>query len=185
MDDPSHIPPAGEHASGSITKKKWFIVALVAVFVLAFLLAWTLWLSPDAKKYHADRANYELAMNAIATYENAMKNDTYGGKTPQETLDLFIDALKNNDLDLAAKYFILEESGKPDLEWNEDLKRMKELNELGLFIDFLSKAKPYPEDRLYEGDYKFISENDKGELELYIDFEFNKYSGVWKIDGLF
>lgn len=33
------------------------------------------------------------------------QDDTYGGSTPEETLALFIDALKKGDVDLASKYF--------------------------------------------------------------------------------
>ncbi|MBU4205025.1 hypothetical protein KKC49_00730 [Patescibacteria group bacterium] len=36
------------------------------------------------------------------------KNDTYGGKTPEETFNMFVSALKNEDVDLAVKYFILD-----------------------------------------------------------------------------
>jgi hypothetical protein len=35
----------------------------------------------------------------------AQKNDTFGGKTPEETLDLYITALKSGDIDLASKYY--------------------------------------------------------------------------------
>lgn len=34
--------------------------------------------------------------------------DTYGGDTPEETLRLFIDALKKGDVELASKYFVIE-----------------------------------------------------------------------------
>ena len=37
----------------------------------------------------------------------ARRADTYGGDTPQETLDLFIAALEKGDTDLAAKYFVV------------------------------------------------------------------------------
>ncbi|MBU4480180.1 hypothetical protein KKG48_01915 [Patescibacteria group bacterium] len=35
--------------------------------------------------------------------------DTFGGKTPEETLQLYIDALKSGDIELASKYFRLED----------------------------------------------------------------------------
>ncbi len=37
-----------------------------------------------------------------------MKNDTWGGKTPEETYNLFVDALKKEDVDLAVKYISLD-----------------------------------------------------------------------------
>ena len=71
----------GKAVNGLVSWKKWGIVAGAVVFCVLLFLAWTLWLSPEAKEFKADRANYELAINAISTYENAMKNDTYGGNT--------------------------------------------------------------------------------------------------------
>jgi len=35
-----------------------------------------------------------------------MMADTYGGKTPQETLELFIAAVEKGDYELASKYFV-------------------------------------------------------------------------------
>lgn len=40
--------------------------------------------------------------------KEAYANDTYGGATPEETLALFVDALKAGNIDLAAKYYIPE-----------------------------------------------------------------------------
>ncbi|OHA07435.1 MAG: hypothetical protein A2934_05600 [Candidatus Sungbacteria bacterium RIFCSPLOWO2_01_FULL_47_10] len=34
--------------------------------------------------------------------------DTYGGETPEETLELFISALEKGDVELASKYFVLD-----------------------------------------------------------------------------
>ena len=36
------------------------------------------------------------------------KNDTYGGATPEETMQMFIKAFQAGDLELASKYFIIE-----------------------------------------------------------------------------
>lgn len=34
--------------------------------------------------------------------------DTYGGKTPQETLRMYIEAVEKGDYELASKYFVIE-----------------------------------------------------------------------------
>src|SRR3989304_3783323 len=44
-------------------------------------------------------------------YRRAM-TDTYGGKTPQETLQMYIDAVEKGDYELASKYFIGEKQEK-------------------------------------------------------------------------
>ena len=56
-------------------------------------------------------------------------NDTYGGKTPEETYDMFIDALKKGDVELASKYFVV---GKQD-DW---LKTLQEYEKEGILISF-------------------------------------------------
>ena len=40
------------------------------------------------------------------------KNDTYGGATPEETLQMFIKAFQAGDLELASKYFVAEKQGE-------------------------------------------------------------------------
>lgn len=39
--------------------------------------------------------------------KQAIYADTYGGNTPQETLDLYIEAIKKRDIDLAVKYYVI------------------------------------------------------------------------------
>ena len=40
-----------------------------------------------------------------ARQDDPSYKDTYGGQTPEETYDLFLAALKNEDVGLASKYF--------------------------------------------------------------------------------
>ena len=72
-------------------------------------------------------------------YENYYKNldelykkDTYGGATPEETLALFINALKKGDTDLAAKYFVPEKQ-KQEVD---DLRVGKENGNLDFLVGF-------------------------------------------------
>jgi len=44
----------------------------------------------------------------IAREEQRYKNDKYGGKTPEETYAMFLEALKKKDIELASKYFTLD-----------------------------------------------------------------------------
>src|SRR3989344_4272535 len=44
--------------------------------------------------------------------QKAYKNDTYGGNTPEETLELFRTALEKGDIELASKYFVIEKQKK-------------------------------------------------------------------------
>ena len=61
----------------------------------------------------------------LKKFENLEKQyaeDPYGGETPEETLRLFIDALKKGDTNLAAKYFVIDEQEN----WREQLSKIQE-----------------------------------------------------------
>ncbi len=96
-----------QNAVTSSKKKVWFIViAIVAVIlVLACILAWFGYFSPEARENRELQAKVDQTQAALDEFEEAMRNDTYGGTTPEETLQLFIAALEAEDLDLASKYF--------------------------------------------------------------------------------
>jgi len=65
-------------------------------------------------------------------YKAAMA-DTYGGKTPQETLQMYIDAVEKGDYELASKYFIGDKQ-------NEELKSSNEMSK-GEVVKYLSILK--------------------------------------------
>ncbi len=64
------------------------------------------------------------------------KNDNFGGKTPEETLDLYITALKAGDIELASKYWeVSVEKGDLRIRELEALKKAVERDgNLDLFI---------------------------------------------------
>lgn len=65
--------------------------------------------------------------------ERVYREDKYGGKTPEETYDLFISALKAGNIELASKYF------SPDNQdsWNRTLTTYKNSSILNEFIEEL------------------------------------------------
>ena len=87
-------------------------------------------------------------------YIEAMRQDTYGGKTEQETLDLFRDALRSGDIELASKYFKIE----------DDLSRGNWLKVFGIFKEQSLLGK--------------IADDISSDTTI---LEFNEYTGVWKI----
>ena len=64
---------------------------------------------------------YQVTQN-LKNLEKQYAEDPYGGDTPEETLRLFVDALKTGDMELAAKYFVLDKQQ----EWREDLAKIEE-----------------------------------------------------------
>ena len=167
-------------------------------FVIGFLLimgialgayyTWQKYYSPEAKSDKAEQQKWEKAQKAINNLEETLRQDTYGGKTPEETLKMFVDALKKDDIELASKYFALDTNTKsPDYltrkKWEDALRKTKEAGKLSEVINLLSRAKPDLENRSYEEDFKFATYEGKN-LEAYVNMEFNDDSKVWKIESL-
>lgn len=90
----------------SKTNRKKMKVAFIAIIFLSLLYligssAYRYWLAATSL------TRYNQAMEAQLANERAAKMaDTYGGKTPAETLSLYIEAVKKGDYELASKYFI-------------------------------------------------------------------------------
>ncbi|MCL5004891.1 MAG: hypothetical protein M1170_03040 [Patescibacteria group bacterium] len=96
--------------------------------------------------------------------------DTYGGKTPQETLQMYIEAVEKGDYELASKYFI----GDRQEEWKNELNKIAEVNKIDIFL------KPLLESKNIEAQY---SENmDTASIYGVVLISFKKYpNGIWKI----
>lgn len=43
-----------------------------------------------------------------SSIKEMFSKDTYGGKTPEETFNLFVEAIKSENVDLAVKYIVLD-----------------------------------------------------------------------------
>ena len=80
-----------------------------------------------AVQFWRQRTNPEYqVLQYFRDLERQYREDPYGGNTPEETLQLFIDALKKGDIELAAKYFLIEgqEKTKHDLEGAKTEERL-------------------------------------------------------------
>lgn len=138
-----------------------------------------IWLGPG---FYNDYKNWQFTkkMNKIAEeldragkeeYQ-AMMADTYGGKTPQETLKLYIAAVEKGDYELASKYFVVEKQksevesfvGATSENLNKYIKVLNSLNDVG-----------YSQD----GKHFSMKANLDGP-DFYADF-FISPNGIWKI----
>ena len=150
------------------SKRKYLKIGAIAIGAVVFLLMIFFGLS----KY----GEWSLDRNIKKIIENENRpylEDIYGGKTPKETLELFIVAVEKEDFDLASKYFILSKQGG----WRDRLTKGKKNNDLNNFlkliddeIGILSSADP-----LWISEDHYISTNS-------VLFEYVKYpQGIWKI----
>src|SRR3989344_2309625 len=170
--------------TGNIKKTYWkFVFGFLGIVVVigGGFFVWNGYLSPQAKEQRQMEKRYEAYMEWEKQHLDALKQDTYGGKTPEETLQMFIEALKKEDIELASKYFQLEtDTQDPDyLTRNKIIKVLQEKKDgLQNIAEILSRAIPDPSGPLYDGDYGFIV-YEKGEIITEINMELNKQSGVW------
>jgi len=164
----------------------------LAIILLAGGGYWTYnsYLSPEAKQRRAANENYERLYKGLVTdFEEAMKADTWGGKTPQETLDLFVEALRADDIELAAKYFHIETNTEdPDYltrrKWEENLEKIVEEYGIDRTIALLENNQFTGVALWNENLAGFDLLGDNGKVIGTIGLRFNTRSGVWKIESL-
>lgn len=102
--------------------------------------------------------------------------DKIGGKTPSETLDLFIKAVESGDYESASKYMIIENQVKE----KDELSALKRENNLTWFLNILKKAEA---DGIVENNYFRM----KAKTNLGPDYfiRFTKYpADNWKIEKI-
>ena len=131
--------------------------------------------------------------------ERPYRQDKYGGKTPEETFDMFLDALRKEDIDLASKYFVLNKQE----QWKKTLEEYKKQN---LLVDFLKEQVGVKEkwnkinqtaETIQEFSYEFeLTNGAQADLEgqkLYLEagtyknsiiFNKNTATNIWKISVL-
>ena len=143
----------------------WFLLIIVLAFAL--LIGWNYF---DFKR--GERAVQDLAeglerMNK-ELYDMQLA-DTYGGKTPQETLSLYIEAVEKGDYELASKYFVIEKR-------EEELVTLQNISEENL-MNILNLLKIS-----VSSEGSFSAEKDGYTIRKPLLVDFVLYpSGVWKI----
>ncbi len=139
-----------------------FIIALIAIGVRAGILYFKEKNSPQ-----------EQVKKELERLEAAYANDTYGGDTPEETLRLFIAALKKGDTELAAKYFFIADRDK-NYKYLESIKTKGNLMKM---IEDAQRLKLTKQDQ----DYAFFTiANEQKIVEVQVVLRRGP-NGKWKI----
>lgn len=146
----------------------YILVGLAAfLFVGVYLLGW----------YGDWKFNRDLEATR-KEMERPYLEDTYGGKTPKETLEMFISAVEKEDFDLASKYFVLSKQE----EWKKKLENGKEKNNLEWFLTELKRNNStldYIDPTSQMGNRKMYTIGEK------MLMTFIKYpQGIWKIQEI-
>ncbi len=166
----------------------------VAIFFGVLLIVgggyfvWGNYFSTNARLARQQQAQYEKYAAWENDFNKIMTEDNYGGKTPEETLKMFVDALKQGDTDLAAKYFYLETDTKdPNFmtrnKWIEGLKAAKEDGALPGIIEIVEKAKFDSKSSWAESAW-FSVLNKDGIADYTIILKLNTFSNTWKIESM-
>ena len=125
---------------------------------------------------------YQESLKAYNDYESIIQkiaNDDFGGKTPKETLDLFVAALKEGDVDKAAKYFALDDNGSRE-KWVKALTEDKEKGNLDKIVKLIIGAESVV--KTNKNRFAYATYNTNGTVAVTIDLYFN--GKVWKIESL-
>lgn len=161
------------------------IVVGVGVYLLQGHIQETVVAPSESVSSPADQAVAAAKIQKwIEDYEVEMKADTAGGKTPEETLRMFIDALRKGDAELVSQYTLLD-INDPDLrsKWKADIEKKKSEGRLDGIADILSRA-------IYNasssgGDTAWFDVlNENGMADYSALLKLNTYSGVWKVEQI-
>jgi hypothetical protein len=189
MENQTNFNNPSENLNNQPKKRRvaWIIIASIVILVALFL---SLGGYDAIKQYYSNLQERNGMSQLIKGYEDAMDTisktlteDTYGGGTPQETLDMFIDALEKGDIELAGKYFSLDVNLSRQ-KWEDALADSYENDEISKIVDLLKKLKPSPEQSILKTEYEFIVLGDSGLADYILHMSLNEHSKVWKIESM-
>lgn len=159
--------------------KKILIFILVVVALTLFLwigsAAYSGW---QGYKWQKQTDAFQAALS------QPYREDTYGGKTPEETWAMFLDALKKGDVELASKYFVVEKQEG----WKITIKKTIDAGKLNLVISNLSSGLKKDGEMQQESKAYYYYEFKDFQTNLTkrnsVVFTLNTYTKVWKVSVL-
>ncbi|MEA3272307.1 MAG: hypothetical protein U9P90_01405, partial [Patescibacteria group bacterium] len=104
--------------------------------------------------------------------------DTFGGDTPEETWEMFLNALQEGDLELASKYFVIDKQAE-NLAWFQQVENAGMLGEM--IGDLMVSGLNLVSDRDNMKDYAIGRENEM--RKAYIKLRKN-INNKWKLESI-
>ena len=133
---------------------------------------------PDKQWYEGYLSFTKRVVDLQDRFLEMGKMDDFGGATPQETFDVFVEALKAGDIDLASEYFVFNKRE----QIFKELSVGKENGVLELLIDDLDKDKK--EYYILEDHFRYRTYDEDNVAEFSFDLQFNESTKVWKMESL-
>lgn len=170
-----------DSGSEGVKKINWrqFGKHWIVVFILAVLAAFVIWGMLKAGPWLRQWQERRAARSLQNELEKLYRDDKYGGKTPEETFDMFIAALEKGDVELASKYFVIEKQES----WKQSLAAIK--SQPSAYNEMLTEMK-FARDNAHkkiEGDLVWFSYTPPGS-EYGTEIMFEGIFGRWKISRL-
>lgn len=151
------------------SKKSRYLGLIISLIVILAVVGVVGWQYTHTDSYLIQKYYEDL--------ERQYTEDTIGGTTPEETLSMFISALKIGDIDLASKYFILDQQEK----WLKEIKIIRDDKLMDLMIEDLENLRLSKK----EDDRVFYSlANDMNVVVVEMIIRKISLNGIWKITEL-
>jgi len=179
-----------------ISFSKKILIGVGVVFGILILI----FIGKEVRNYYYQYLAEKYQKEYERIYAQEKAKDNVGGKTPKECYEKFVEALKNENIELASQFYardedkekarkrFLEMKKKGELKkwaeslpdwsqmreeesWGEDLKRYS-------WVEYLEEHT----EKLPDGKGGYIVKTwPAGEYKNFISFWYNKYAQVWKI----
>ena len=137
----------------------------------------------DKMQKEIDEADaiYQKEYQKVLKLKKLYENDHYGGKTPEETLQLFVEALKKKDYKLAAKYYVPEKWDKMEGEMKNWVEEYPDSSEQ--FIeDYNNNGIDSKINKiLNQAVIKVYIDKERKEVPFRIEMQLNQINHIWKI----
>ncbi len=180
-------------------KSYWKFVLSFLAIIVALFVGYPI-LKTSYNNYFAQKG-FDAYFSAEQDYLSALKNDKYGGKTPQETYFMYLDALKKGDISLASKYYIGIEGPPRAYKW---LTRLQSKGWLEEYVSELPtdwskmKEREYWDKDAKEFSFDYVAKTERITYEFADDtgasstwpagkytgsiiFQFSKPAQIWKL----
>jgi len=164
-----------------VLKTRKFLVLII--FLLLGIGGFFLYSYSNLGGYFTFNKKQKAILEQIEKEKEKYQNDVFGGSTPLETYNLFLEALKKDDLELAVKYFPLDLQDKY-LQLFSQIKESGQWNEM---MEDLENPKNQTGEYVTDDWYNIKIKNDKNEvvttivLKIIKDFDNQPVTNLWKI----
>lgn len=166
--------PTNEKKESSYGRLALRYFVLTVGFFALYVVGYNLYGFVEQKIAQRGVAQFAGNLKAAQEQEDARRRqDTYGGKTPQETLRLYIEAVEKRDFDLASKYFV----------WSEQKKERDSLgrNEEKILNSYVAQLR---ESFAQGGEMSYDGSSYVYRRPLYVNLVKYEQNGVWKIASI-